>query len=246
MGWYEERFEARPNRVECSCLHCGRKYWLPPSKATERTTCGKDCRKSFNDATKASRERDCLHCGAQFTPRKAQIDAGEGRYCSLRCSTVCNGQLWTPSARAIATEKFLANIKSGEYVLPRGEKHCQWAGGKEAHLERMKASGKRAEWTRNYRKRNPEKVREFCARRKGRKLGRLPRGTVKRIGELQRWKCGCCRVNIRDKYHVDHIVSLKAGGAHAPTNLQLLCPTCNVKKSAKDPIDFMRERGFLL
>jgi hypothetical protein len=29
-------------------------------------------------------------------------------------------------------------------------------------------------------------------------------------------------------------------------NVQLLCPPCNLKKHAKDPIQFMQERGFLL
>lgn len=39
---------------------------------------------------------------------------------------------------------------------------------------------------------------------------------------------------------------LARGGTNQRTNLQLLCPPCNLSKSAKDPIDFMQSRGFLL
>ena len=34
-------------------------------------------------------------------------------------------------------------------------------------------------------------------------------------------------------YHVDHIRALADGGANDRTNLQLLCPTCNIKKGAR-------------
>ena len=39
---------------------------------------------------------------------------------------------------------------------------------------------------------------------------------------------------------------LALGGSNDKANLQLLCPTCNAKKSAKHPIDFMQSRGLLL
>ncbi|MGL5935922.1 MAG: HNH endonuclease, partial [Cetobacterium sp.] len=36
------------------------------------------------------------------------------------------------------------------------------------------------------------------------------------------------------------------GGAHCDSNVQLLCPTCNLRKAAKDPVVFMQEMGRLL
>ncbi len=45
---------------------------------------------------------------------------------------------------------------------------------------------------------------------------------------------------------MDHVISLAAGGEHAPLNIQLLCKTCNLKKSAKHPVDFMQQMGKLL
>jgi len=64
--------------------------------------------------------------------------------------------------------------------------------------------------------------------------------------KLQRGLCVACRCDIRQAFHVDHIVALARGGSNDKTNLQLLCATCNRSKNAKHPIDFMQSKGFLL
>jgi 5-methylcytosine-specific restriction endonuclease McrA len=47
-------------------------------------------------------------------------------------------------------------------------------------------------------------------------------------------------------YHKDHVVPLALGGEHAPNNIQLLCPACNLSKGARHPVDFMQSKGMLL
>lgn len=42
------------------------------------------------------------------------------------------------------------------------------------------------------------------------------------------------------------IVPLALGGTNTDGNMQLLRSTCNQKKHAKHPVDFMQQRGFLL
>lgn len=111
------------------------------------------------------------------------------------------------------------------------------------NADKVSASGKR--WKQN----NPELVRLYRMERRARQSGlsgKLPRGTIKSLFQMQRGKCACCRISIDEKYHVDHIQALAAGGQHEATNLQLLCPKCNMSKGAKHPIDFMQSRGFLL
>ena len=66
------------------------------------------------------------------------------------------------------------------------------------------------------------------------------------IRKLQKDRCAVCRVKLNGGGEVDHIQPLLSGGENDRTNLQLLCEFCNRSKGAKDPIDFMQERGKLI
>lgn len=245
MGWYDERFTEREGRLRMDCLACGRAMFFPPSKHGKYLTCGDDCARQHRRKPKLQRERSCETCGAVFTPRAYQLSLGHGRYCSQKCNLVSHVAMNTKEAKRKAVASWLRRHAESS-IVKSGPANPRWKGGRDAAMKRAQASGKRLEWGKRYRQQNPEKVREFRLRRKGRKYGRLPQGTVSRIGESQRWKCAVCRVGIRDGYHLDHILPLALGGLHEPTNVQLLCATCNVRKWAKHPIDFMQERGFLL
>jgi len=80
--------------------------------------------------------------------------------------------------------------------------------------------------------------------------GQLSRGIRKALYAAQRGCCPVCKdalaMDGAQKCHIDHVVPLAAGGTHTDDNVQLLCPGCNVSKGAKDPIEFMQSRGFLL
>ena len=100
-----------------------------------------------------------------------------------------------------------------------------------------------------YTKQNPDVVRAIASRRRARVRG--AEGThssedIQKLFSLQRGLCAVCQTDISGKNHVDHVMPLALGGTNDKTNLQLLCPTCNHSKSSKHPIDFMRQKGFLL
>lgn len=76
--------------------------------------------------------------------------------------------------------------------------------------------------------------------------GRLSVGIQEKLFMLQKGKCACCGLPLGDDYHLDHIMPLALGGEHTDSNIQLLRQGCNLKKSAKHPVDFMQQRGFLL
>jgi 5-methylcytosine-specific restriction endonuclease McrA len=98
-------------------------------------------------------------------------------------------------------------------------------------------------------KANPEARRASFYNRlamKKRVGGKHTAADIKRLFRLQRGKCACCRVSIADGYHVDHIQPLVLGGSNDKANLQLLCPTCNLRKGAKPPERWAAENGRLL
>lgn len=69
---------------------------------------------------------------------------------------------------------------------------------------------------------------------------------VERIAEQQGFRCAYCRVSVKVKRHKDHIIARARGGSNWPSNLQILCPSCNLKKWAHDPIEFAKSLGNLL
>jgi 5-methylcytosine-specific restriction endonuclease McrA len=75
--------------------------------------------------------------------------------------------------------------------------------------------------------------------------GSLRAADIKFLLKSQKGKCAVCRVKLT-RYDIDHVIPLAAGGLHDRHNVQLLCPDCNNRKGAKDPMEFMRSEGFLL
>lgn len=252
-GWFELRFTPDAKKHESNCEQCGRSMFLPKSKTDKYKTCGGECakllRKEKLEKGLKERERVCIVCKKTFTPREYQISVGAGRFCSHKCNLedVCarNGE----SMQIKATARMAELRSNGEINYKYGEEHHSWTGGKQAYREREKEKYKveGAKKQREYRGKNPERVREWSSRRKrGKIMPRLPRGTITNLKTLQKTKCAICKVSIVNGYHVDHILPIKLGGKHEPHNLQLLCQNCNLTKSAKHPVDFMQEKGFLI
>jgi 5-methylcytosine-specific restriction endonuclease McrA len=78
--------------------------------------------------------------------------------------------------------------------------------------------------------------------------GRYTAAEIAKLAIMQRHRCAnpACFVPIRERYHIDHIEPLCSGGSNSISNIQLLCPTCNMKKNRKDPVRWARENGLLL
>lgn len=87
--------------------------------------------------------------------------------------------------------------------------------------------------------------------RRARKIGSEGTHTLEDIAEQlkrQKYKCAECGVSVRKKgsRHVDHIMPLSLGGTNWPWNIQILCPTCNLSKGAKHPLEWAKTRGRLI
>lgn len=96
---------------------------------------------------------------------------------------------------------------------------------------------------------NPEARRIYQQNREARKRkigGTLSKGLSVKLFKLQKGMCACCKKPLGDDYQLDHIMPLALSGPNSDENMQLLRKTCNHKKHAKHPVDFMQERGFLI
>lgn len=83
----------------------------------------------------------------------------------------------------------------------------------------------------------PKRLEDRARRREMLELARRERVTeedIRQMGERQGWKCACgCGRDVRWEYHVDHRVPLAHGGEHVRGNLQLMRPTCNLRKGSR-------------
>lgn len=132
-------------------------------------------------------------------------------------------------------------------------KNRDWRVAK-ARERARKNTAKRVLYNKEWRHKNPEiagpMARAGSLKRRARKRsaeGRHSAQDIKKLLAKQNHKCAACRVSVKMAgYHVDHIIPLARGGANWPDNLQILCPTCNLSKGAKDPIAWANECGRLL
>jgi 5-methylcytosine-specific restriction endonuclease McrA len=95
-------------------------------------------------------------------------------------------------------------------------------------------------WLESRRKRN--RVRHVRKRANG---GTFTQADLDALFARHKEKCGECRKKSA-KLQIDHMIPVAKGGTSDPSNLQLLCPSCNRRKNAKGPIEWARENGRLL
>lgn len=110
--------------------------------------------------------------------------------------------------------------------------------------------------TRDYRRNNPNFKEMDAIRSRNRRarvnnaIGSHTKDDIDLLLANQNFMCVYCPTTLHE-YHVDHIFSLNGGRAGNPNghngayNLQVLCPTCNLNKHAKDPIIFESNLGIL-
>jgi len=115
------------------------------------------------------------------------------------------------------------------------------------HPERIQAGA--ALWRSN----NPEKINAHARNQRARRRnseGTHTKDEVFNLFEKQRGRCATCVKKLKSsgksRYHVDHITPIAKGGTNWISNLQLLCQSCNCRKSAKDPLAWANENGKLL
>jgi hypothetical protein len=164
-----------------------------------------------------------------------------------------------PCAKARATEWYLANPERAKEARrgwdSRNRDHLNALRKQQrkdnperekAHREKIPAH-KKIEYSRRWNALNPERRRMHLqaseAKRRGAPGDGFTADDVRRLLKEQNGACAACGTSVEHKRHVDHIMPLARGGRNDTTNIQILCPPCNLSKSARDPVEFMQSRG---
>lgn len=111
---------------------------------------------------------------------------------------------------------------------------------KENHPDRRKDTCKR--WSES----NKEYIRIKAQNRRHKLIGKLSKNLATKLFELQKGKCPACKKKLGKDYHLDHIVPIALNGSNTDNNIQLLHSKCNLKKTDRNPIEFMQTLGYLL
>ena len=172
------------------------------------------------------------------------------RPCSLEKS-----RAWAAANKAKKAEH-KRNSRHADIERDRETRRRHYANNAEALRDQSRnrsaeKRAQRAERQREYRRANPEKTRQLNRARvhSQRAAGRVTREMIEFLIAMQRGCCAVCKrhtVKAGKGFHLDHKQALASGGTNAIGNLQLLCPTCNLRKSDRDPVEFMQSVGYLL
>lgn len=235
---------------------------------TERRASGRcaPCSKKYNAAYRAAnKEKVKAYQSAYHVANKDVVHAHRSAY---RAANKEKEKASRAAYYASNTEKVKASSYAWSAANP-GKRKVYQAVYRAANPEKAKAStaayraanrdkirvrdavyrSENRDKSAEYRKANLDACRSNGRNRRARKRnaeGRHTAADIRNLMILQKSKCACCKTSIKDGYHVDHIHSLANGGSNDKLNLQLLCASCNMSKSARHPIDFMQSRGFLL
>jgi 5-methylcytosine-specific restriction endonuclease McrA len=97
-------------------------------------------------------------------------------------------------------------------------------------------------YRRMWKLRNPEavKLQNHQRRMKGRshKPNSRAHQILSIVKQRQKGKCYWCQQAYGAHPHRDHIWPLALGGSNGPENICFACPSCNLKKGAKTPMEF--------
>lgn len=204
---------------------------------------GRPCIRGHIAKRQASNGR-CVICGSEISKTRRKSDPGEAREKDKKY------RLRHAERRRASYRSWYEANK--EHVI---ETHAAWrlanpeAAKERAKRSRVKHADKVVEYSREYRRKNPEKRAALQNKRRARQFGAEGQYTVEdaaRIRAAQKDKCAYCRKKLLGAGHLDHIKAISKGGTNWPNNLQWLCATCNISKHNRDPIEFAQSRGKLL
>ncbi|HHJ1495590.1 TPA: HNH endonuclease [Pseudomonas aeruginosa] len=246
-GHMAPRFVHDGKCVECNRISCAERYEkrVGPERRAEldmlraEQAARKEKRLAsaelFQEAGQARRKARASGAVTYFSRKPCPRGHVGARYLSTGMCTQCTAiQSASPQKKAYDKRYQVLN-------KDRIEKRTRVY--REANREKLIARAKK--WAAN----NPEKRKIISKNNKAKR--RAIEGNGLTFSELSAWEkaapkvCHWCSKSCKSRYHIDHYQPLSKGGLHEISNLVIACPTCNLRKSAKDPYEFAASMGRL-
>lgn len=225
-----------PVRITRECATCGTPF---TAKRRDSRCCSRTCTVARLNAVHNGKRyirhtpRPCPSCGMQFTPLRSD---------RIACSRLCYQRL------------------TRTHTPTWHDKTCSWCG-KDFHSKRSDAAfcsrtcAQRQHYAVNmeavkaavatWRAANADRCKIYAAQYKAKRRGWEGDGPGVSFADwtrtINRHK-GCCAYcgALPDKLHMDHVVPLSRGGAHAVGNMLPACEPCNLSKGAKLLVEWRR------
>jgi len=123
--------------------------------------------------------------------------------------------------------------KSGFLTPKFGKNTGNWKGGVTTDKEKFKKRTKYYRSKPGYTLKHRLHQNKRYALKKSTSDNTVTKDAIEKIMKNQSGKCNICWCDIKKCFHIDHIIPLSLDGKHTIKNIQLLCPTCNIRKSNK-------------
>jgi 5-methylcytosine-specific restriction endonuclease McrA len=194
--------------------------------------------------------------------------SGFWRCCKACAAIIRRATAWERAAKARAWRAANPEAARASVRASHAKHRDKRLANSRAWIATPEGRALNAERCRRYTAENPEKVRAQRARAEAKRkperkvylaayhstrrarnaeaAGSHTSTDLAEIRSAQGDRCAVCRIKLGGKGAIDHIIALARGGSNDRRNLQWLCKSCNSRKRARDPIEFMQERGLLL
>lgn len=130
--------------------------------------------------------------------------------------------------------------KQADYILQNKERKRKYDQERHKRIADQVAA-RVAAWNANNKDRRAAIVKAYDGKRRAKIASGVSGPEIKKWIDQSDKICRWCNCNCSEKFHVDHIIPLSKGGPHELENLAIACPTCNLRKSAKMPEQFLAE-----
>lgn len=258
QGHLGNRFVGDGHCVECNKINCRLRFGflgrfaernpeIASAKAAERAARAE--RKRLRQEERARRVEATQWWRDASQARRSAFESGAKTYIGSACKFGHSGIRYTKHGMCVecAATNAASDEKKRYDLIYYGR-----------HQDRIRARSKRyhekhrdryVDQARAWVKRNPEKRKAISmahkAKRRAIEKDGDPTSVIFAWVQKAPKVCYWCAVKCKTKYHVDHYKPLSRGGRHEVSNLVIACPTCNLRKNAKDPLEFAASVGRL-